>query len=343
LVELQVRAENAQSSLAIETRSLEIYQLDFDRKRKLVARKVISQSILEEAQRTLLVQQAKVQDTQNTIRLSPSQIEAQKRQIEVNESQVKAAKLNLARTSIRLPFDARIASESIEPTQFVSVGTKLATADDIGVAEINAQVPQSQFSTFARLSLPKGLAVSLTGSESTQAIIAKFGWEAKVRMRFDDGNVSWPARVIRTSDTIDPKTRTIGAIVAVDKPYGLVEPGKRPPLVKGMFVQVEISGKPIEDQIVIPRSAIRQGRVYISDTENRLRIRPVEVLAEQGADAVISSGLSAGETLVVSDLAPALEGMLLDPRPFNPSPLRPDEANAQSSTGVKRLSTGNGQ
>ena len=71
--------------------------------------------------------------------------------------------------------------------------------------------------------------------------------------------------------------------------------------------------KPIKDRIVIPRSAIREGHVYIADSENRLRMRKVDVLVEQEAVAVIEKGLAAGEKLVVSDVVPAIEGMLLNP------------------------------
>ena len=92
----------------------------------------------------------------------------------------------------------------------------------------------------------------------------------------------------------------------------------RPPLVKGMFVEVEISGRPTTDRIVIPRSAVHEGRVYTVDKDNRLRIRPVEVLAEQGGEAVIESGLEMGERVVLSDLSPAIDGMLLKPFPETP-------------------------
>jgi hypothetical protein len=54
--------------------------------------------------------------------------------------------------------------------------------------------------------------------------------------------------------------------------------------------------------------------VYLVDDENRLRRRPVEVLFGQGTLSVIGAGLAPGERVVVSDLVPAVEGMLLEPR-----------------------------
>jgi multidrug efflux pump subunit AcrA (membrane-fusion protein) len=102
-------------------------------------------------------------------------------------------------------------------------------------------------------------------------------------------------------------------IVYVERPYADIRPETKPPLVKGMFAEVVISGRPIPDAIIIPRAAIRDGKVYIADEENRLRIRPVTVQAEQGAKSLISGGIAPGDRLVLSELSPAIEGMLLDP------------------------------
>jgi multidrug efflux pump subunit AcrA (membrane-fusion protein) len=82
-----------------------------------------------------------------------------------------------------------------------------------------------------------------------------------------------------------------------------------------MFVEVELSGPPIPDSIAVPRAAIRAGRVFLIGEQNRLEIRPVTVEFRQGEEAVLSSGLNGGERLVVTDLIPAIEGMLLDPQP----------------------------
>jgi multidrug efflux pump subunit AcrA (membrane-fusion protein) len=124
-------------------------------------------------------------------------------------------------------------------------------------------------------------------------------------------SVEWPARVARISDIIDPATRSLGVIVEVDKPYAGVQPGVRPPLAKGLFVNVELSGRPRPDSLVIPRNALHKDRVYVVTKDSRLAWRQV-VSGLTGADyVVISEGLEAGERLVISDLQPAIDGMLL--------------------------------
>ena len=313
LVELKAEEDNARRAQEIEQRSLGIKQRDLARKKELAERGTVSSLSVEDTERAVLQQQATVLNLENSIRLFPTRIDAQRRQIDVNKTKLETARLNLARTHISLPFDARISAVNIERTQFVGVGTELAKADDIDTAEVEAEIPQDRFHTFMKLTLPKDFTVEKIRSGGISELFKSMGWSATVRLRSNARDVKWPAELLRTSETVDPKTRTVGVIVSVDKPYEGIKPIVRPPLVKGMFVEVEIAGRRTMDRIVIPRSAVHEGRVYIADKGNRLRIRKIDVLAEQGGKAVIESGLSLGERIVISDLSPAIDGMLLKP------------------------------
>jgi multidrug efflux pump subunit AcrA (membrane-fusion protein) len=102
--------------------------------------------------------------------------------------------------------------------------------------------------------------------------------------------------------------------VAVDRPFEKVKPGYRPPLSKGMFVQVTLRGQPQPGRVVVPRSAVRGGVVYLADADDRLRRRVVSVLFDQDWVSVIESGVKPGDRVVVSDLVPAVDGMLLQPQ-----------------------------
>ena len=63
----------------------------------------------------------------------------------------------------------------------------------------------------------------------------------------------------------------------------------------------------------MPRSAIHDGNVYIADDKNRMRIKPVTVLAEQGTHAIVAEGLESGDRVVLSDVTPVIDGLLLSP------------------------------
>ena len=120
----------------------------------------------------------------------------------------------------------------------------------------------------------------------------------------------WKARVLRISDSIDPIRQTMGIVVGVEDSYDKRIPGKRPPLIKGMYTSIDIFA-PEHPAMVIPRKALHQGRVYIVDADNRLEIRSVDIQLMQGDLVVISGGIEPGEKVIITDLIPVIEGMPL--------------------------------
>jgi multidrug efflux pump subunit AcrA (membrane-fusion protein) len=130
-------------------------------------------------------------------------------------------------------------------------------------------------------------------------------------------DVRWDGRFARMSDTLDPDTRTVGVIVEVDQPYADVQPGVRPPLVKGLFVEVDLRGPPRPERLVIPRHALHAGQVYLIGEDGRLEIRAVTLETLQPEYAAVADGVEAGERVVVSDLVPAITGMRLEGAPDN--------------------------
>ncbi|MGI9463317.1 MAG: efflux RND transporter periplasmic adaptor subunit [Aestuariivirgaceae bacterium] len=314
LTELKVTETNTADLLKIERQGLDLREAELKRKQELFEGGTVAQSALQLEQRETVAQRKKVQDLENSLRLLPTQRAVQREQIAVNKAQLESAKLDLARTRIKLPFDARIAEVNVEADQYAQTGTTLVTADSLDVAEVEAQIPISQFRAMINASVPGGLTGGFT-IESLGKILETIGFSATVRLRAGDDIVEWPARFARASDTIDPKTRTIGAIVAVDGAYAKATPGDRPPLTKGMFVEIELRSKARQERIVVPRSALHDGRLYVITSDNRLDIRKVKTGLAQGDLVVITEGLAAGERIVVSDLIPAVAGMLLTPRP----------------------------
>jgi len=311
LRELIVSEENTRQSLAIEERALAVQEKELARKQELLGRGAASQSSVDQEQRDTLAQRNKVRDLENQLNLLPTQTAVQREQKAVFEAELAAAKLDLERTVLRLPFDARIAEANVEETQYVQVGQVLGVVDSVKTAEVEAQVPISRFRMLLEAAGGNGEAAGLT-QRSFIELAETFGIRALVRLRLGERTVTWEGRFSRISDTIDPKTRTVGVIVSVDDSYANAVPGEKPPLSKGMFVEVEIRAKPIEGVIVVPRSALDAGRLLIVSDDGRLQVRKVETGIVQGSLAVVQAGISPGNRIVVSDLNPAVDGMLIN-------------------------------
>jgi RND family efflux transporter MFP subunit len=306
LSEMAIREANSRASLAIEEEALALREAELARNAELVRKGTVSASQFEQEQRNLLAQRQQVQAQKNALNLLPAERELLEAQLARLRAQLESVRLDLGRTEIRLPFRARIAEINAEQAQYVREGDVLAKADAIDRAEVEAQIPIARMR--AMLRSDHG---TLDLSRGDPANISQLlGIEARVWLRDPSGDVQWPARFSRISDTLDPDTRTVGVIVTIEEPYANVQLGIRPPLLKGLFVEVELRSRPRPDRLVIPRDALHGDKVYLVQ-EERLAIRTVEIDGLQPEYAVIGGGLDPGARVVVSDLFPAIEGMRL--------------------------------
>jgi multidrug efflux pump subunit AcrA (membrane-fusion protein) len=278
LAELDIREANTKALVEIERRALALTANDLERKRALQQKGNASQASVDQAENAVLGRKQKLQELENQLRLVPAERRVVQADRALQRAQLREAELDIERTEVRLPFDARIAEVTVEAQQYVGVNQNLATGDSIDVAEVSAQVAIEQ----VRPLIPPGFAVDALATSDLSVAPRRWGLTAKLRLRSGDLVASWDARFDRMSETIDPQTRTIGFIVAVDAPYGHVIPGKRPPLVKNLYVEVELRAPPRPGRIVVPRDAIHRADdgsrvVYLADQSDRLVMVPVEL------------------------------------------------------------------
>ncbi len=309
LQELDAKATNTRAALAIEERALRLNESELQRKKKLIGKGGVSRSDLESQEQALLAQKQKLQSQENTLNLLPSQKALVEAQLARHRAKLAAAERDLQHTKVQMPFTGRIAEVNFEKEQYVRVGEILLEADDLQRAEIEVQIPIEQIASLMRSEKNVNI-LNAVQSDSHHA----FGIAAEVKLNQGPLKAVWQGRVARMSDTLDPKTRTVGVIVEVDAPYANVRPGVRPPLLKGLFVEVTLMGSARTNRLVIPRLALHDGTVYLVNAQDRLEIRRVEIELLQPEYAVIGSGVGSDERLVISDLVPAIEGMLLSPQ-----------------------------
>jgi RND family efflux transporter MFP subunit len=317
-------------SLSIEKKSLKLSKKERDRQEKLFKKDTIPASKFESEVRNYNSQLLKVQSLKNSLNLVPSSRKQLMASLALNQANLANAKRDLENTVIKAPYNCRFTAVSIEAAQYVQKGQVLITADGTGVTEVAAQIPMDKvFSLFS------GNATEMTLSAFEFSKMREIlGLSVIVRVNSGRFDAEWQGRFSRPDASIDQKTRTAGIIVAVDNPYEKIIPGKRPPLVRNMYCEVEISGRPLPDSIVIPRSSVHQGIVYIVNQENRLVRRKVIIGIPQSGFHVIKEGLEPGDRVIVSDIIPAIEGMLLNPQE-DIAALARLEADATGSAKVK--------
>ena len=310
VAQLDQNLNDTQRQRKIEDKSLDISNSELERKQKLFDEGIISKSDLDKEKQRLLVQKSVVENYKGTLNRLPAERRALMANLASQKAKLKDARINLKKTEILAPFDSRVSKIGAELGQAVSVGQILASADSVAVAEINAQIPRYQLKHLFSKDTPTSVTIETLRNITDGDQDNFLNFEAVVRVDLQGETVEWPARFSRFTE-IDPKTGTVGIVVSVDNPYLKAQPGKRPPLQKNFFCEVVLFSQARPNSIVIPRSSLHENKVYRVTADGRLEKKEVTVDFFQGNVAVIRSGVQAGDRIIVSDVIPAIEGMLL--------------------------------
>jgi len=310
LIELEEEERSTRRSLDLALKNIEVGEAELERIRDVYQKQLIAKSTLDAEEQKAIQLRQQAEELQGRMNSYSSRRQAIQAQIARAEQEVQNRQTILGRTEIVLPFDARIGAVNVDRDEFVSVGSLLFEAIDLQGIEINAQLPMGSMRKLMSHLVGAPMATRkaiLSGGRINDAL--QLG--AHVRLVGDLPEAQWEARVLRISEGIDATRQTLGIVVGVDKPYDKVLPGRRPPLLKGMYTAVDLYAPP-RPGMVIPRRALHQGRVYIADADDRLEIREVEILLTQGDLAVLRSGVEENERVIVTDLIPVIEQMPLE-------------------------------
>ena len=275
-LDYEVALEQARASLASARSEFTNATKAHNRLLDLAKRQSASQSQQDDALNRLRFAQASIREA--TARLSK-------------------AERDITRTTVTAPYDGRVRTERVDIGQFVTRGAPIASLYATDVAEVRLPIQDEEL---AYLQLP----LSGQTDQHMPTVI--------LRARFAGEEHTWQGRIVRTEGELDPKTRMINIVAQVQSPYE--RSGSRPPLAVGLFVEAEIIGKRVDNVFVLPRSALQANeQVYVMTDENRLSFREVEIIREVGEDVYITGGLKRGETISLSTVNNAIEGMLVRP------------------------------
>lgn len=303
LAQLEVEEINTRRLLDLERQALDLAEQELSRIERVAATGAVSTSQRDAQRRSTVGQRQAVATLENTLFLLP----AKRERASVRLAQ---ARRDLADTRFEAPYDLRLGEVDVELHQFVGAGQRLFEADSLAAAEVEARLP---FSMVRRL-LGSVAPVELEpGTLDLSERIDLDSIDAELELVGAPG-VSWKGRVVRVASGLDPATRAVRVVVRVEEPWRDARPPDHPPLQRDMYTRVRLSAPSPVAQLVVPASALHQGEIYLADEHDRLVRRPVSVVFNQGDLAVIESGLTPGERVIVDDLQPALAGMTLAPR-----------------------------
>lgn len=275
-VDCQVAVDKAQSTLANARAALAIEQG--------------SQNIAREELRVLGEMTGR-QLGQTDLALRKPQLAQALAAVAGAEADLTQAKLNLARTRIAAPFNAMILERSIDVGSFVGAQESLVSLVGTDTFWVKAAIPLDQLAHIDR-EYPGGCPVRIRSQSSAHV---------------------WQGHVIQVTGKLNETSRTALVIVAVDQPLGTRSQPSNSPLMIDDYVQVEITGIPLNNVVVLPRGALKNAGTIWVNKDNRLDIRLVTLAWKDENNVYVKSGLVPGDEVVLSDLATPVQGMALEP------------------------------
>lgn len=248
------------------------------------------------------------------------------------DAQLGRAQRDLERARIRAPFDGRVRQRAVGLGQAIRINSSLGTIFASDYAEVRLPISGEDLSL---LSLPEGpddrpVEVDLTNS-------------------LDPNNeTTWKAQIIRSEGALDANSLELFAIAKVDDPFGL-RSGK-PPLRIGQPVTASVSGKVLENVMVLPRIGVKRlDQIYIVDPKKlTLHNKTIQAIwADERHVLIRDPNIPNGSLLATTKLNYAPEGARVEILPdidpgavpgtalMDPKTVKSDKSSKESGGGKK--------
>jgi RND family efflux transporter MFP subunit len=226
---------------------------------------------IEASRSKLRSAQARLQAMRSEVATAQARVDSAQAQVGAYQAAARRIERQLEFLVVRSPLTGVVTERNIDAGSLVSAGTakpvyKLASVDRL---KVYVDVPQSSSAGVA-----PGLAAEVYLPGSTRTIKGK---------------------VIRTTNALDAKTRTLRTEIQVNNSQGLLAPG--------MAAEVNLQVPSGQPGWIIPAAALTirpEGpRVVIIGSDQTLKVQPVQVGADLGKQVQIVDGLRGGEHLVL--------------------------------------------
>jgi membrane fusion protein (multidrug efflux system) len=224
-------------------------------------------------------------------------------EIEVNKAVVETARINLGYTQVTAPISGRIGRSGVTEGALVTASQPLALATIQQLDPIYVDVPQS---TAELLRLKDRLKAGRLDRNGMN--------QKKVQLLLEDGTTYSKEGTLQFQDiTVDPTTGSVILRVVFPNPQGVLLPG--------MFEWAVVKEGVNRRAILIPQQSVSRDRkgnpsVLIVDAGGKVQPRMIVLDRAIGDKWLVSSGLSAGDRVIVEGLQRVRPGASVKVVPF---------------------------
>jgi membrane fusion protein (multidrug efflux system) len=228
------------------------------------------------------------------------------------QAAVETARINLIYTRVLSPITGRIGRSLITEGALVTANqaTAIATIQQLDPVYVDVTQP-----TTTLLRLQKEAATGLLKQNEAG--------KAQVQVRLEDGSDYAHTGTLEFSEvTVDEGTGSVTLRALVPNPERLLLPG--------MFVREEIQEGVRQDAVLAPQQGVSHDQkgepnALVVGPDNTVELRSVKTDRAVGDQWLVTSGLKAGDRVIVEGIQSAKPGAKVVPEEYRP----PDEKTAQ--------------
>lgn len=202
------------------------------------------------------------------------------------EAEVKTARLDLAYATVRAPISGRIGKS------LVSEGALVGQGESTPLALI-----QQLDTVYADFTQPAAAVLQLREALADGKLSTTDGKSPSVSISVEGTNYTVKGRLLFSDVTVDPGTGQVTLRGVFPNPKGALLPG--------MYVRVSAEQGVDQNALFVPQRAVQRGsdgkaKVMVASKAGAAEERAVETGPMQGTDWQITSGLKAGDQVIVN-------------------------------------------
>ncbi|MHC5723057.1 MAG: efflux RND transporter periplasmic adaptor subunit [Nostoc sp.] len=298
---LQTRANLAKgiSDLKQARANLLIARQSWERWQILVKKGAVAQQDADTKYATYQANIASVEAAQNTVNSDSANIKAAQANVYASQANLQRNTVLQSYKKVTAPFSGVITARNVNTGVLISAGSS-NTSTTSSISTSNTNTSNTSLYTIAaydKLNVNVNVPQSLSQSLQT-------GQTAKITVKELPQQV-FTGKVVRTSNAIDPNTRTLLAQLEVHNSDATLRPG--------MYANVIFAINRSDPPFVVPDSAlvVNAGGTQVATVtkDEKVHYQKVAVGRDYGTEIEITSGLTGKESLIATPTVDDTEGL----------------------------------
>ncbi|MEH1785783.1 efflux RND transporter periplasmic adaptor subunit [Nostoc sp.] len=310
LVQAQANVSQARANLAKGISDLKqaranllIARQSWERWQVLVKKGAVAQQDADTKYATYLANIASVESAQNTINSDSANLNAAQASFYASQANYQRNILLQSYTKVTAPFAGIITARNVNTGVLISSGTSNTTTSS-SISTTSTNTSNTSLYTIAdynkldvNINVPQSLSGSLKIGQTTQVTVKELPQRV------------FAGKVVRTSNAIDPTTRTLLTQLEVHNSDATLRPG--------MYANVKLDIKRNDPPFILPDSAlvVNAGGTQVATVtkDQTVHYQKVAVGRDYGTEIEITSGLTGNESLIATPTVDETEGLRVQP------------------------------